>query len=92
MKQILHESFLQHGASDEDVIRGCQEQRMKDVVFDIAANANQHLDTVRLISMAIFDIECQMFIMMKEYHGEGKILSHVIIVLDSAESFLRWCS
>ena len=37
---------LQHNVSQEDIIRGCREQRMKDLVFDIAGNANVHLETV----------------------------------------------
>ena len=39
--------FLQHGASQEDFIRGSREQNVRDVVYDIASQAHVHLQHVR---------------------------------------------
>ncbi|XP_064640795.1 NADH dehydrogenase (ubiquinone) complex I, assembly factor 6-like isoform X2 [Lineus longissimus] len=38
------ELMLLHDVSQEEVIRGSTEQKMKDVAYDIAGNAHQHLD------------------------------------------------
>jgi len=38
--------FLQHGASQEDFIRGSREQNIRDVVYDIASQAHVHLQHV----------------------------------------------
>lgn len=39
-----------HGASQEDFIRGSQEQNVKDVVYDIASQAHIHLEHARSFS------------------------------------------
>lgn len=41
-------AFLQHGASQEDFIRGSREQNVRDVVYDIASQAHAHLQHVRV--------------------------------------------
>ena len=38
--------ILQHNVSQQEVIRGSREQKMKDLVFDIASEANLELETV----------------------------------------------
>ena len=38
--------MLQHNVSQQEVIRGSREQKMKDLVFDIASEANLELETV----------------------------------------------
>ncbi|ELT96120.1 hypothetical protein CAPTEDRAFT_179390 [Capitella teleta] len=44
------ELLLMHNVSQEEVIRGCREQKMKDVIYDLAAFANTHLETARSIA------------------------------------------
>ncbi|XP_042219033.1 NADH dehydrogenase (ubiquinone) complex I, assembly factor 6-like isoform X6 [Homarus americanus] len=39
--------MMKHGISQEDVIRGSQEQKVKDVIFDTASIAHQHLEHAR---------------------------------------------
>ena len=43
-------SIFQHGVSQEDVLRGSEEQPMKDLAFDIASLAHQHLEQVSALS------------------------------------------
>lgn len=38
--------FLQHGASQEDFIRSSREQKVRDVVYDVASQAHVHLQHV----------------------------------------------
>ena len=38
--------MLQHNVSQQEVIRGSREQKVKDLVFDIASEANLELETV----------------------------------------------
>uniref|UniRef100_A0A8D3B685 NADH dehydrogenase (Ubiquinone) complex I assembly factor 6 n=1 Tax=Scophthalmus maximus TaxID=52904 RepID=A0A8D3B685_SCOMX len=40
-----------HGASQEDFIRGSQEQNVRDVVYDIASQAHVHLQHVRNLNV-----------------------------------------
>lgn len=40
---------LQHGASQEDFIRGNREQNVRDVTYDIASQAHVHLQHVRWV-------------------------------------------
>lgn len=39
--------MMKHGVSQEDVIRGSQEQNLKDTVYDIASQAHQHVEHAR---------------------------------------------
>jgi NADH dehydrogenase [ubiquinone] 1 alpha subcomplex assembly factor 6 len=42
--------MIKHHLSQEDVIRGCREQKMKDLTYDMASEAHKHLikaDTLR---------------------------------------------
>ena len=41
--------MLQHDVSQEEIIRGCREQKMKDLIFDLASVANMHLETVSIV-------------------------------------------
>ena len=45
---MLNINFFQieHGVSDEDVIRGCREQKLKDAVYSLGSIANQHIEHV----------------------------------------------
>ena len=43
LKQVV---CLQHNVSQQEVVRGCREQKFKDVIFDIASEANHELQTV----------------------------------------------
>ena len=38
--------ILQHNVSEEDIRRGKTEQKVKDVIYDLACVAHQHLETV----------------------------------------------
>ena len=38
----------QHGASQEDFIRGSREQNVRDVIYDIASQAHVHLEHVSI--------------------------------------------
>ena len=38
---------FQHEVSQEDIIRGCQDQRVKDLIYDVASIAHQQLKVVR---------------------------------------------
>ncbi|GLD62328.1 NADH dehydrogenase (ubiquinone) complex I, assembly factor 6 isoform X1 [Lates japonicus] len=40
----------EHGASQEDFIRGSREQNVRDVVYDIASQAHVHLQHARSFS------------------------------------------
>ncbi len=42
--------YFQHLVAQEDILRGRDEQKVRDAVFDIASVANQHVETVRLTS------------------------------------------
>ena len=42
-------SRFQHGVSQQEVIRGCREQKFKDVIFDVASEANHELETVTIL-------------------------------------------
>lgn len=37
---------MKHGVPQEDVIRGSQEQNLKDVIYDIACQAYEHIEHV----------------------------------------------
>uniref|UniRef100_A0A0P4VY62 NADH dehydrogenase (ubiquinone) complex I, assembly factor 6 n=2 Tax=Scylla olivacea TaxID=85551 RepID=A0A0P4VY62_SCYOL len=39
--------MMKHGVSQEDVIRGSREQNLKDVVYDVASQAYQHVEHAR---------------------------------------------
>lgn len=52
--QDLWQYLSQHGASQEDFIRGSREQNVKDVVYDIASQAHVHLQHVCAFSLFIF--------------------------------------
>lgn len=41
------ELLLKHNVSEEDIKRGKTEQKVKDVVYDLACAAHQHLETAR---------------------------------------------
>lgn len=45
-RSLLSVFFLQHGASQEDFIRGGREQKVRDVVYDVASQAHVHLEHV----------------------------------------------
>jgi len=42
--------LAKHGVSQEDVIRGKDMQAIKDVIYDIASAANQHLEKARSLN------------------------------------------
>ncbi|XP_056261936.1 NADH dehydrogenase (ubiquinone) complex I, assembly factor 6 isoform X2 [Pseudoliparis swirei] len=44
---------MQHGASQEDFIRGSREQKVRDVVYDIASQAHVHLHHARSFSSSV---------------------------------------
>ena len=50
-EDLAEDAFLsccrQHGVSQEDVIRGSEEQKMKDLVYDLASAAHGELEIVR---------------------------------------------
>ncbi|KAK2141392.1 hypothetical protein LSH36_1109g00039 [Paralvinella palmiformis] len=39
--------MIQHEVSQEDIIRGCQDQRVKDLIYDVASIAHQQLKVAR---------------------------------------------
>ncbi|XP_071537755.1 NADH dehydrogenase (ubiquinone) complex I, assembly factor 6 [Panulirus ornatus] len=39
--------MMKHGVSQEDVIRGGREQKVKDVIYDVASQSYQHLEHAR---------------------------------------------
>ncbi|KAA0191084.1 hypothetical protein HAZT_HAZT001975 [Hyalella azteca] len=42
--------LAQHGISEEEVLRGCREQKLKEVVYDIASHSHQHIEHARELS------------------------------------------
>nr|XP_053627726.1 NADH dehydrogenase (ubiquinone) complex I, assembly factor 6-like [Cherax quadricarinatus] len=44
---LPREIMLKYGVSDEDVIRGSKEQKVRDVIYDTASLAHHHLDQAR---------------------------------------------
>ena len=50
---------MKHGVSQEDVIRGSQEQNVKDVIYDVASQAHYHIEHV---SVWLIQIDSLMFI------------------------------
>ena len=46
--------LLQHGVSQESVVHCSRDKPMKDIVFEIASQANTHLNTVRFFSPSDF--------------------------------------
>lgn len=46
----------QHGASQEDFIRGSREQNVKDVVYDIASQAHVHLQHVCTVPVLFLEL------------------------------------
>ena len=39
-------SLLQHGVSQQEIIRGSREQKVKDLIFEIASEAHAEMETV----------------------------------------------
>nr|XP_027226858.1 NADH dehydrogenase (ubiquinone) complex I, assembly factor 6-like [Penaeus vannamei] len=39
--------MMEHSVSQEDVVRGIRDQKMKDVIYDIASIAHQHIEHAR---------------------------------------------
>lgn len=54
-KQIMlpRQLMAEHGVSEEDVFRRCQEQKLQDVVFTLASLANQHIEHARDLSREV---------------------------------------
>ena len=44
--QTVHFLLIQHGVSQEDIVRGQSSQALQDLVYDIASQANIHLEHV----------------------------------------------
>ena len=55
-------SSFQHNVSQQEVIRGCREQKMKDLIYDIASEANHELETVQVLFIYpyryLFSVNC----------------------------------
>lgn len=43
--------LLQHGVAQERVLRGSRDQEVRDVIFDVATRAKQHLDKVEALGV-----------------------------------------
>ncbi|XP_018124396.1 NADH dehydrogenase (ubiquinone) complex I, assembly factor 6-like [Xenopus laevis] len=48
MKLVINVSPSQHGASQEDFIRGSLEKKAKEVIFDLASQAHVHLEHISI--------------------------------------------
>ncbi len=44
---------LKHNLSQEDVLRASKEQKMKDVIYDLASEAHKQLDIVSVVSRGL---------------------------------------
>ncbi|KAF2346681.1 Squalene/phytoene synthase [Trinorchestia longiramus] len=51
-RQVLlpRQLLATHGVSEEEVLRGCREQKFKDIVFDLATASHQHVEHARELS------------------------------------------
>lgn len=47
---------IKHGVSQENIIRGNRDQKVKDVIFDTASLAHQHLEHVSIVCYDIMSI------------------------------------
>ncbi|XP_069992862.1 NADH dehydrogenase (ubiquinone) complex I, assembly factor 6 [Penaeus vannamei] len=47
MVLLPRDVMMEHSVSQEDVVRGIRDQKMKDVIYDIASIAHQHIEHAR---------------------------------------------
>lgn len=81
---------MKNGVSQEDIIRGSREQKVKDVIFDAASLSYQHMKQVSFVLNSLANIYCLVKICMwfMLMGHEDKSMSKQNYITNNATKFL----